>query len=160
MHNIQWPFRGDVLEKPMARTKSSNAKKNGGGANLGFEEKRWAAADKMRGHMDAAEYKHVALGLIFLKYISNAFQERCEALYFLNVHCERLGCRVPARLLLLYFTGDLNGLRRKCPRDEDGWRPSIRQQAGYVGLLNRHRLYGLVQELFLPVLVKPGAIRP
>src|SRR5580700_9505638 len=64
----------------MARAKSSNAKKNGGGANLGFEEKLWAAADKMRGHMDASEYKHVALGLIFLKYISDAFEERHTAL--------------------------------------------------------------------------------
>src|SRR5947209_19301072 len=60
----------------MARTKASNGKKNGSGANLGFEEKLWAAADKMRGHMDPAEYKHVALGLIFLKYISDAFEER------------------------------------------------------------------------------------
>ena len=56
-------------------------KKNGAngqpsnGANLGFEQTLWAAADKMRGHMDAAEYKHVTLGLIFLKYISDAFQE-------------------------------------------------------------------------------------
>src|SRR5256886_17665849 len=48
---------------------------NGNGANLGFEQTLWAAADKMRGHMDAAEYKHVALGLIFLKYISDAFEE-------------------------------------------------------------------------------------
>jgi type I restriction enzyme M protein len=48
---------------------------NGNGANLRFEQTLWAAADKMRGHMDAAEYKHVALGLIFLKYISDAFQE-------------------------------------------------------------------------------------
>src|ERR1041385_4320444 len=53
---------------------------NGNGANLGFEEKLWAAADKMRGHMDAAEYKHVVLGLIFLKYISDAFTERYEEL--------------------------------------------------------------------------------
>ncbi|MCL4207662.1 MAG: type I restriction-modification system subunit M [Pirellulaceae bacterium] len=58
----------------MARKKP--AKKSGNGANLGFEEKLWAAADKMRGHMDAAEYKHVVLGLIFLKYISDAFEER------------------------------------------------------------------------------------
>ena len=43
----------------------------GNGANLGFEEKLWQAADKMRGHMDPGEYKHVALGLIFLKYISD-----------------------------------------------------------------------------------------
>src|SRR5438552_1641538 len=50
------------------------------GANLGFEQKLWAAADKLRGHMDAAEYKHVVLGLIFLKYISDAFQERYEVL--------------------------------------------------------------------------------
>jgi len=47
----------------------------GNGANLGFEEKLWQAADKMRGHMDPSEYKHVALGLIFLKYISDAFEE-------------------------------------------------------------------------------------
>ncbi|MBA2395730.1 MAG: type I restriction-modification system subunit M [Ktedonobacteraceae bacterium] len=50
--------------------------KNGNGANLGFEEKLWLAADKMRSHMDAAEYKHVVLGLIFLKYISDAYLER------------------------------------------------------------------------------------
>lgn len=54
--------------------------KNNNGANLGFEEKLWSAADKMRGHMDPSEYKHVALGLIFLKYISDAFQERYEQL--------------------------------------------------------------------------------
>lgn len=47
----------------------------GNGANLGFEEKLWQAADKMRGHMDPSEYKHIALGLIFLKYISDAFEE-------------------------------------------------------------------------------------
>ncbi|HYU75916.1 MAG TPA: class I SAM-dependent DNA methyltransferase, partial [Ktedonobacteraceae bacterium] len=50
--------------------------KNGNGANLGFEEKLWLAADKMRSHMDAAEYKHVVLGLIFLKYISDAYLEK------------------------------------------------------------------------------------
>lgn len=50
------------------------------GANLGFEEKLWAAADKLRGHMDAAEYKHVVLGLVFLKYISDAFEERRQRL--------------------------------------------------------------------------------
>jgi type I restriction enzyme M protein len=58
---------------------SKNAK-NGNGANLGFEEKLWAAADKLRGHMDAAEYKHVVLGLVFLKYISDAFGELHEKL--------------------------------------------------------------------------------
>ncbi|MDD5132043.1 MAG: type I restriction-modification system subunit M N-terminal domain-containing protein, partial [bacterium] len=55
--------------------------KNGSnGANLGFEEKLWKAADKMRNNMDAAEYKHVVLGLIFLKYISDAFEEKRNAL--------------------------------------------------------------------------------
>ncbi|MGH2683918.1 MAG: type I restriction-modification system subunit M [Actinomycetota bacterium] len=47
---------------------------------LGFEPKLWAAADKLRGHMDSAEYKHVVLGLIFLKYISDAFEERHQQL--------------------------------------------------------------------------------
>ncbi len=50
------------------------------GANLGFEQKLWQAADKMRSNMDAAEYKHVVLGLIFLKYISDAFVEVYEEL--------------------------------------------------------------------------------
>ena len=64
----------------MARKRQSGMEKSRSGncANLGFEEKLWAAADKMRGHMDAGEYKHVALGLIFLKYISDAFQERYD----------------------------------------------------------------------------------
>ncbi len=44
-------------------------------ANLGFEAKLWLAADKLRNNMDAAEYKHVVLGLIFLKYISDSFEE-------------------------------------------------------------------------------------
>src|SRR6187200_3412322 len=45
-------------------------------ANLGFEAKLWLAADKLRNNMDAAEYKHVVLGLIFLKYISDTFEEQ------------------------------------------------------------------------------------
>ena len=52
------------------------AKKRETAANLGFEEQLWKAADKLRGNMDAAEYKHVVLGLIFLKYISDAFEAR------------------------------------------------------------------------------------
>ena len=63
----------------MAKRKTTE-KTNGNGGNLGFEAKLWLAADKLRGHMDAAEYKHVVLGLIFLKYISDAFQEHYEAL--------------------------------------------------------------------------------
>ena len=45
------------------------------GANLGFEQTLWKAADKLRGSMDPSEYKHVALGLLFLKYISDGFEE-------------------------------------------------------------------------------------
>lgn len=55
-------------------------KTNGNGGNLGFEEKLWQAADKLRNNMDAAEYKHVVLGLIFLKYISDAFEEKNQFL--------------------------------------------------------------------------------
>lgn len=44
-------------------------------ANLGFEEKLWAMADKLRGSMDASDYKHVVLGLLFLKYVSDSFEE-------------------------------------------------------------------------------------
>ena len=47
-----------------------------GGATTGHEVELWAMADALRGSMDAAEYKHVVLGLIFLKYISDAFEER------------------------------------------------------------------------------------
>jgi len=62
----------------MARGKKGN--KNHNGANLGFEQTLWLAADKLRGNMDAADYKHVVLGLIFLKYISDAFQEHFNQL--------------------------------------------------------------------------------
>jgi type I restriction enzyme M protein len=55
---------------------SKASEKNGGEANLGFEAKLWAAADALRNNMDAAEYKHVVLGLIFLKYISDAFEAK------------------------------------------------------------------------------------
>ena len=50
-----------------------------GGATTGYETELWAMADALRGSMDAAEYKHVVLGLIFLKYISDAFEERYAA---------------------------------------------------------------------------------
>jgi len=54
-----------------ARRKSSTTDT---AAHLGFEAKLWLAADKLRNNMDAAEYKHVVLGLIFLKYISDSFE--------------------------------------------------------------------------------------
>ncbi len=59
----------------MAQGKKAATKKADSNANLGFEAKLWLAADKLRNNMDAAEYKHVVLGLIFLKYISDSFDE-------------------------------------------------------------------------------------
>lgn len=51
-----------------------------GTTTVGFEEQLWQAADKLRSNMDAAEYKHVVLGLIFLKYVSDSFTEKYEQL--------------------------------------------------------------------------------
>jgi len=45
-------------------------------ANIGFEEDLWLMADKLRGSMDSSEYKHVVLGLLFIKYVSDAFEEK------------------------------------------------------------------------------------
>ena len=59
---------------PARAPRKAKAASNGT-ANLGFEAKLWLTADKLRNNMDAAEYKHVVLGLIFLKYISDSFEE-------------------------------------------------------------------------------------
>lgn len=59
-----------MAEKKTSRSKSNN------GATVGYEQQLWQMADALRGSMDAAEYKHVVLGLIFLKYISDAFEEQ------------------------------------------------------------------------------------
>ncbi|WP_413207860.1 type I restriction-modification system subunit M [Rhodospirillum sp. A1_3_36] len=58
----------------MARTPRSPSKGASNGATIGFEKELWTAADKMRGNMEPSDYKHVALGLIFLKFISEAFE--------------------------------------------------------------------------------------
>lgn len=74
------PQQLEIAPGPAPPEKPKKAKKRGkkkdSGAVLGFEEKMWTAADKLRNNMDAAEYKHVVLGLIFLKYISDAFEEK------------------------------------------------------------------------------------
>ncbi len=59
----------------MAKRKKKDAT-NGSSATVGYEAQFWQMADALRGSMDAAEYKHVVLGLIFLKYISDAFEEQ------------------------------------------------------------------------------------
>lgn len=70
--------------RPPKTTSSEPQRTNTGATSsdalVGFEEKLWQMADKLRNNMDAAEYKHVVLGLIFLKYISDAFEEKYAAL--------------------------------------------------------------------------------
>ena len=55
---------------------------------LGFENELWDAANRLRGNMDASEYKHVVLPLIFLKYISDAFEDLHAALVARNRNAE------------------------------------------------------------------------
>ncbi|GAB4310948.1 MAG: hypothetical protein Kow0097_12540 [Candidatus Bipolaricaulota bacterium] len=59
----------------MPRARKGGGRTNPTGGGLGFEAELWRMADALRGSMDAAEYKHVVLGLIFLKYVSDAFEE-------------------------------------------------------------------------------------
>ena len=61
--------------RPKKQQSDRDMKPGGGGATTGYETELWQMADTLRGSMDAAEYKHVVLGLIFLKYISDAFEE-------------------------------------------------------------------------------------
>src|SRR6202140_1044573 len=63
-----------------AAAPTKTAKVNGNGANLGFEAQLFLAADKLRKNLEPSDYKHVALGLIFLKHISNAFEAKRAAL--------------------------------------------------------------------------------
>jgi type I restriction enzyme M protein len=66
--------RDESAEAAPKKTKAKGADAKPGG-DLGFEGKLWDAANKLRNNMDPAEYKHVVLGLVFLKYISDAFEE-------------------------------------------------------------------------------------
>ena len=59
----------------MGKTRARSKPRRQSAASVGYEGQLWQMADALRGSMDAAEYKHVVLGLIFLKYISDAFQE-------------------------------------------------------------------------------------
>jgi type I restriction enzyme M protein len=64
----------------LAKRKDNSGTAGSTGANVGYEAQLWQMADALRGSMDAAEYKHVCLGLLFLKYISDAFEEKHAAL--------------------------------------------------------------------------------
>jgi type I restriction enzyme M protein len=72
--------RGDVKKAAHANRTGKPGKPNENGANLGFEAQLFLAADKLRKNLEPSDYKHVALGLIFLKYISNAFEAKRAAL--------------------------------------------------------------------------------
>jgi type I restriction enzyme M protein len=74
------PKQDERISAPATSAKSSKNKVSGNGANLGFEAQLFLAADKLRKNLEPSDYKHVALGLIFLKYISNAFEAKHEAL--------------------------------------------------------------------------------
>ena len=69
-------FRREEVAGWLERNRPRNARIK----PLGFEAQLWQAADAMRNSMDPGEYKHVVLGLIFLKYISDSFEERRAAL--------------------------------------------------------------------------------
>jgi hypothetical protein len=71
---------GSLEPSILGENVATSGRKNGREAapKPSFEATLWAAADKLRGNMDAAEYKHVALGFIFLKYISDRFEERYD----------------------------------------------------------------------------------
>ncbi|MFZ5903995.1 MAG: type I restriction-modification system subunit M [Chloroflexota bacterium] len=60
---------------PPKKTAKKKSKNGNNGATLGIEAELWQAADKLRGHLDAADYKSVVLGLIFLKYVSDMFEQ-------------------------------------------------------------------------------------
>lgn len=69
-----------INEEAAPKTNAKVSPKRDQTTALGFEDQLWQAADKLRGHMDAAVYKHVVLGLVFLKYVSDAFEERYNQL--------------------------------------------------------------------------------
>lgn len=64
-----------MAEKPATATKSTAAK-----GNSNFEETLWDSANKLRGSVESSEYKHIVLSLIFLKFISDKFEARRQAL--------------------------------------------------------------------------------
>jgi type I restriction enzyme M protein len=59
--------------------KGNGSKHSNGDTALNFGAQLWAAADRLRGHMEASDYKHVAVGLIFHKYISDASVVRIQS---------------------------------------------------------------------------------
>ncbi len=69
-------MRDRLVRWNLAKRQKNNQRTDTTSATVGYEAQLWQMADALRGSMDAAEYKHVVLGLIFLKYISDAFEEQ------------------------------------------------------------------------------------
>src|SRR5258706_11670174 len=99
------PKEQQATAKTEKSKKSPDKRRNGNGANLGFEAQMFLAADKLRKNLEPSDYKHVALGLIFLKHISNAFEAKRVA-------------------LLATFVGVTGDLRRDIFRHLTGHAPS------------------------------------
>ncbi len=72
--------RAEPAQAAPTRARAKPLRANGNGGNLGFEADLFKAADKLRGNMEPSDYKHVALGLIFLKHISDSFEAKRDEL--------------------------------------------------------------------------------
>ena len=106
---------------------------------VGFESTLCLAADKLRNNLDAAEYKHVVLGLIFLKYISDAFEEMRAKLIEAKGDYQRSQLRgprrIPRRTSLLAFPNKPAGPtsnRTPRPQEKGSGRP-FRRRYGAPG---------------------------
>src|SRR3990167_10597246 len=73
-------IKNRITESQQEAIEKATEAKPGRNGDLHFAKELWAAADRLRGNIDASEYKHVVLGLIFLKYISDAYYQRREKL--------------------------------------------------------------------------------
>ena len=93
----------------MTTTRQATSNTEGNGATTGYEAELWQMADALRGSMDAAEYKHVVLGLIFLKYISDAFEEA-----YTRLEAERSAGADPEDPDEYRAENILKGLKRDC----------------------------------------------
>jgi hypothetical protein len=73
------------------------------------------------------------------------FANRIATLYFLQKHL------IPARLLFLYFYGDIPGRKRECPESPEGWHETLKRVDAHIGLPESHTLIARIHKLFVPV---------
>ena len=93
---------------------------NSSTAIIGFEQQIWQAADILRGNMDAGEYKHVVLGLIFLKYISDKFDERYQELLAENDDVEDKDAYSEVNVFFVPPTARWNAIAESARKEEIG----------------------------------------